>query len=201
MSFFHAAGYDCSLVSWHIPTAVSEAKNTPAMESDLSMRTHGETKCEEGCRLFARGADPRFACVLKVLHFALIFHRLLSSSRPHFSSVTIHSLDPFHVDMADLIRNVKNAFSGGSSSDRTYQRTSQESDGGESLLNEEKQGDAESRFPLESRSRLRPWIKYTLMILGLIVYSFVLLAFFPRKLSDKECGAQTSLWCKWTSSH
>src|SRR5690606_37931814 len=94
------------------------------------------------------------------------------------------------------IKSVLNAFRG---LDTSNQGTSPE-DGDQSLLSEEKSSDATNgqvSFSSETQPRPRPqWIRYILFILGLAVYSSILVALVPRKCSDSECGKQVSLWCK-----
>lgn len=83
-----------------------------------------------------------------------------------------------------------------------YSRTSQDAHDGESLLNEPELADADcqegTRYPDTANSARpqTPWLKYVFLVLLFVVYSFLLVTYAPRKLSDSECGQQVALWCK-----
>lgn len=96
--------------------------------------------------------------------------------------------------------NMKSVLGSVRKSDPSYQRASHESDGGESLLSEEKPGDrtdGEDSLSLGRQSGPRsPWMKYVFFLMGLAVYSFLLIKLVPRDCSESECGKRVSLWCK-----
>lgn len=98
--------------------------------------------------------------------------------------------------------NMTDVLGGVRKSTYSYQRASHESDGGESLLSEEKPSETareDGPLPLTGQERARlSWIKYVFFVLGLAVYSFMVFKLGRRQCSDSECGSQVSLWCEYS---
>ncbi|KAJ3528758.1 hypothetical protein NM208_g10061 [Fusarium decemcellulare] len=77
-----------------------------------------------------------------------------------------------------------------------YRRTNQHSYDDESLLDEDglANGVSEKKTLLGSTWPQSSWLRYMLYMLLLVLYSFALVTYVPRRCSDTECGKQVSIW-------